>query len=207
VTGRNRGFAFVMFKDQVSTGHVVTEDGRTRLHELRPGKYVEVKRATEKDGDGKGAMDAHIRSSMKPKLQNACMDCGKRNPKFCMPNENKKRWCGDCAQKFHPEAIKTRTVKESGSPSRSCRCRALTTAFLFSEKQREDRCEIFQWARSLDPPRCAYWIVAECPNMKSGKQCDRVHECKNCGFVDEEYTEKGCPNNDTCPVGWWRKQS
>jgi|EP01049_Picozoa_sp_SAG25_P003629 hypothetical protein len=45
-----------------------------------------------------------------------------------------------------------------------------------AEKQREDRCEVFQWARALDPPRCAYWVVAECPNMRNGKQCDRIHE-------------------------------
>jgi hypothetical protein len=42
------------------------------------------------------------------------------------------------------------------------------------------------WARELDPPRCACWIVTQCLNLKSGKQCDRVHECKNCGFVDDE---------------------
>jgi hypothetical protein len=42
------------------------------------------------------------------------------------------------------------------------------------------------WARELDPPRCAYWIVTECPQLKNGKQCDRIHECKSCGFIDDE---------------------
>jgi len=45
-----------------------------------------------------------------------------------------------------------------------------------AEKQREDRCEVFQWARCQEPLRCAYWIVADCPNLKAGKTCDRVHE-------------------------------
>jgi hypothetical protein len=37
-----------------------------------------------------------------------------------------------------------------------------------TEKQREDRSFVFQWARNHDPPRCAYWVVAECPNIKNG---------------------------------------
>ena len=102
-----------MFKSKGSTDKIVSEGGLTRLHELMPGKYIEVKRATEKDGEARDAVDAQIRSSNKPKQQNTCMDCGKRNPKFCMPNENKKRWCADCAKKNHPEAVKTRTMKES----------------------------------------------------------------------------------------------
>lgn len=103
-----------MFKGQESVAKVVApEPGKTRLHEFRSGKYVEVKRAAEKDHTERGADDAMARGSTKPKLQNACMDCGKKNPKFCMPNENKKRWCAECAQKDHPEAVKTRTMKES----------------------------------------------------------------------------------------------
>lgn len=171
-----------MFKSKGSTDKIVSEGGLTRLHELMPGKYIEVKRATEKDGEAGDALDAQIRSSTKPRQQNTCMDCGKRNPKFCMPNENKKRWCGDCAQKNHPEAVKTRTMKESRFTTKTsytpqCQMMDDKNSLCIVEKQREDRCKVFQWARSLDPPRCAYWIVAECPNMKNGKQCDRVHEC------------------------------
>jgi hypothetical protein len=108
----------VMFTDRDSVEKVVTKNGLTKLHEIKPGKYVEVKRANAKDDDrafSGGAIDAHVRTSTRPRLQNVCMDCGKRNPKFCMPNENKKRWCGDCAQKNHPEAVKTRTMKERPS--------------------------------------------------------------------------------------------
>ena len=106
VTGRHRGFAFIMFKDFSSVGKVVSpETGTTKLHELRSGKYVEVKRATDREqGEARGAADAAARSNRRPVHQNACMDCGKKNPKFCMPNENKKRWCADCAGKNHPEA-------------------------------------------------------------------------------------------------------
>ena len=114
---------------------------------------------------------------------NSCLDCGKKNPKFCLPNENKKRCtlhillqtllhfeavlisvvgvrpgCADCASKNHPEAVKLRTKKE--------------------QRQREDRCAVFQWARREggEQQRCAYWIVQDCPNLKAGKTCDRVHE-------------------------------
>jgi hypothetical protein len=38
-----------MFKDLSSVGKVVSpETGTTKLHELRSGKYVEVKRATDR---------------------------------------------------------------------------------------------------------------------------------------------------------------
>ena len=48
---------------------------------IKPGKYVEVKRANAKDDDrafSGGAIDAHVRTSTKPRMQNVCMDCGKR---------------------------------------------------------------------------------------------------------------------------------
>ena len=95
-----------MFKDLSSVEKVVSpETGNTKLLELRSGKYVEVKRATDREqGEARGAADAAARSNRRPVHQNACMDCGKKNPKFCMPNENKKRWCADCAGKNHPEA-------------------------------------------------------------------------------------------------------
>ena len=41
---------------------------------------------SEKDSVDRGAEDAIQRASTKPKLKNVCMDCGKNNPKFCMPN-------------------------------------------------------------------------------------------------------------------------
>jgi hypothetical protein len=152
VTQRNRGFAFVMFKDRESVEKVVTQNGLTKLHEIKTGKYVEVKRANAKAaGDcASAALDAHVRSSTKPRMQNICMDCGKRNPKFCMPNENKKRWCGECAQKNHPEAVKTRTMKER-PPSHFYVWRALfhlPATFIPAcdpaERQREDRCAVFR---------------------------------------------------------------
>ena len=87
MSGRHRGFAFVMFKEHSSVAKVVAPAaGSTRLHEFRPGKYVEVKRAAEKDNAERGAEDAMQRASTKPKLKNVCMDCQKPNPKFCMPN-------------------------------------------------------------------------------------------------------------------------
>ena len=76
-----------MFEDELSVEKVVApEAGNTRLHEIRPGKYIEAKRAEEKDGAQRGAEDAMRRASAKPKLKNVCMDCGRSNPKFCMPN-------------------------------------------------------------------------------------------------------------------------
>ena len=86
-SGRHRGFAFVMFEEQSSVAKVVSpQDNNTQLHEIRPGKYIEAKRASEKDSVDRGAEDAIHRASTKPKLKNMCMDCGKNNPKFCMPN-------------------------------------------------------------------------------------------------------------------------
>ena len=86
-SGRHRGFAFVMFEEQSSVGKVVSsQDNNAQLHELRPGKYIEAKRASEKDSVDRGAEDAMHRASTKPTLKNVCMDCGKNNPKFCMPN-------------------------------------------------------------------------------------------------------------------------
>ena len=86
-SGRHRGFAFVMFEEQSSVDKVVSpQDNNTQLHELRPGKYIEAKRASEKDSVDRGAEDAMHRASTKPTLKNVCMDCGKNNPKFCMPN-------------------------------------------------------------------------------------------------------------------------
>ena len=133
-----------MFKEELSVDKVVaTQPDKTKLHEIRPGKYIEAKRAAEKDNAERGAEDAIRRASTKPTLKNLCMDCGKNNPKFCMPNgptllvsfavndrcvrpsvdtdsvacvmlpENKKRWCSECAQRNHPEAVKSRTTKES----------------------------------------------------------------------------------------------
>ena len=120
-----------MFEEHSSVAKVVSpQDNNTQLHEIRPGKYIEAKRASEKDSVDRGAEDAINRASTKPKLKNVCMDCGKNNPKFCMPNgvkhhpvcsstvdnsygsaelsralstENKKRWCSECAQKNHPD--------------------------------------------------------------------------------------------------------
>ena len=117
--------------------------------------------------------------------------------------------CADCASKNHPEAVKLRTKKE--------------------QRQREDRCAVFQWARREggEQQRCAYWIVQDCPNLKAGKTCDRVHECatppsepvhcttcaevrwfarcKNCGFTDAPTNKlRSCP---TCPKGWWKTKS
>jgi hypothetical protein len=76
-----------MFEEQSSVAKVVSpQDNNTQLHEIRPGKYIEAKRASEKDSVDRGAEDAIHRASTKPKLKNMCMDCGKNNPKFCMPN-------------------------------------------------------------------------------------------------------------------------
>jgi|EP01043_Picozoa_sp_COSAG02_P009607 hypothetical protein len=85
-SGRHRGFAFVMFEEQSSVAKVVAPQGNTQLHEIRPGKYIEAKHAVEKDSVDRGAEDAIRRASTKSKLKNMCMDCGKNNPKFCMPN-------------------------------------------------------------------------------------------------------------------------
>ena len=76
-----------MFEELSSVDKVVSpHEGNTQLHEIRPGKYVEAKRASAKDRVDRGAQYAVQRASTKPKLRNVCMDCGKNNPKFCMPN-------------------------------------------------------------------------------------------------------------------------
>jgi RNA recognition motif-containing protein len=113
-SGRNRGFAFVVLEDSETVEKLVSpEEEKTRLYQLRPGKYIELKRATiENSQKAEGVEAAWRRTSTRPQQSNACMDCGKKNPKFCMPNENKKRWCPDCARKNHPEAVKSRTKKE-----------------------------------------------------------------------------------------------
>jgi hypothetical protein len=103
-----------MFNDLSSVSKVCTVGDQPQLHELRPGKYVDVKRATgQEDMPRRNTGNSFERQSNKPRLSNACLDCGKRNPKYGMPNEQKKRWCGDCAQKSHPDAVKNRTSKES----------------------------------------------------------------------------------------------
>ena len=67
--------------------------------------------------------------------------------------------CAVVAVAVVTQAVKSRTQKE--------------------QSQREDRCAVFQWARSrctcgspgnectCGGVRCAYWIVAECPNLKN----------------------------------------
>jgi hypothetical protein len=40
-----------------------------------------------------------------------CLDCGKKNPKWGI-GEVRRTWCGDCAQRSHPDAAKQRTFKE-----------------------------------------------------------------------------------------------
>eukprot|EP01052_Picozoa_sp_SAG31_P013713 SAG31_NODE_832_length_11660_cov_2.612091_1_plen_407_part_10 len=141
--GRLRGFGFVMFRDLESVNKVVVQDSdRAQQHELRPGIYVDVKRALSKQDaavpSDDSSAEASDRAATRLKHQsNTCQDCGKRNPKYGMPNEKRKRWCGDCAQKNHPEAVKNRSIKERA--------------------QREDRSHVFQWARNFDQPRCAYW--------------------------------------------------
>jgi hypothetical protein len=47
-----------------------------------------------------------------------------------------------------------------------------------AEGARAARSSVFQWARSFgeESPRCAYWIVSDCPNLKNGKTCARLHE-------------------------------
>ena len=120
--------------------------------------------------------------------------------------ENKKRWCSKCAKRY-PEVCRITCDARSNTGSvldchmrqissllntleRSTahRCAVVAVAVVTQavksrtqkeQSQREDRCAVFQWARSrctcgspgnvctCGGVRCAYWIVAECPNLKN----------------------------------------
>jgi hypothetical protein len=125
-TGEGRGFAFVIFQSQQSADAACTERGvhqETALHEFRRGVYIEVKRATakrvEETGSGRTPQVEQLRTL--PTSSNVCLDCGKKNPKYGLPQDGephdtrsrKPRWCGDCKVRAHPDAVKTRTEKES----------------------------------------------------------------------------------------------
>ena len=96
-----------------------------------------------------GAEGAVSRDKKRPKLE--CMDCGKKK---CLKTCS---W----AHPMHrfPTEHKKRWCEQK------------------NPEAGQNRGEVFQWARSQFPGRCAYWILAECPNLKAGKTCDHIHEC------------------------------
>jgi hypothetical protein len=132
-TGEWRKFSFVIFESQESAD-AACGGGQGVFHQFRPGHYIEVKRSTEKGGNVMvhGGMNAPHQNQRAPRdsaagwghtrKSNVCVDCGKSNPKYGMPTQKRKMWCGECA-KDHPDASKSRTQKERAPISADMRTR------------------------------------------------------------------------------------